>query len=70
MPKFTKQCCWCNSTYEFERSSKRTCSAACSTAFRRWAESLNINNTIGFAYLEAIKLFNGQHPNKKYGECA
>lgn len=66
LPKFTKNCVWCGAEYEFVRSSKRTCSDACSTAFRRWTEKLKINNTIGFAYLEAIQLFGGEHPNKNY----
>ena len=70
MPQFTKQCIWCNAEYEFVRSSKRTCSGACSTAFKRWTEKLNINNSTGFIYLDAIKLFGGSHPNRKYGERA
>jgi hypothetical protein len=69
LPKFTKNCVWCNAEYEFVRSSKVTCSDACSIGFKRWVAKLNINNTTAFAYLDAIKMFGGKHPNRKYGEA-
>lgn len=63
-------CVWCGERMNCDRASKKVCSNTCQKAFQRWVEHLHINNITALTYLQAIKLFGGQHPNPKYNETS
>lgn len=64
----TTTCIWCGDSLNAERASKKVCSDSCRMAFKRWTERLHIQNTTAFLYMDAIRLFNGVHPNPNYNK--